>query len=146
MRIIRSNIAAFAALALSAVACIAAEDQPQCPPGDGYVDCMAKAGDKMAIYVQGREAYEVARKSGDYTEPLRIARELDKAHDKNGERLLKMVHLQLGWGNNRDLVQAYVWLSEDLAAGKDYITPIRKGLTEKMSAEQLRQAKERVKE
>ena len=146
MRVIRSSVAAFAALAMSAVACRAAEDQSQCPPGDGYVDCMAKAGDKMAIYVQGREAYEAARKSGDYTQALRIARELDKAHDKNGERLLKMVHLQLGWGGHKDLVQAYVWLSEDLAAGKDYVTPIRKGLTQKMSAEQLAQAKALVKD
>lgn len=143
---IRSTIAGLAAFAASALACIAAEEQPQCPPGDGYIECMAKAGDKMAIYVQGRDAYETARRSHDYAEALRIARELDQVHDKNGERLLKMVHLQLGWGGHQDLVQAYVWLSEDLATGKDYITPLRKGLTEKMTAEQLQQAKGQVKE
>jgi hypothetical protein len=142
----RGTIAALVALAASTLPCIAADEQPQCPPGDGYIDCMAEAGDKMAIYVQGREAYEAARRSHDYAEALRIARQLDQAHDKNGERLLKMVHLQLGWGGHRDLVQAYVWLSEDLAAGKDYITPLRKGLTEKMSPEQLQQAKRQVTE
>ena len=141
-----TNLAALAALALSAVVCLAAADQPQCQPGEGYVECMARAGDKMAVYVQGREAYDAARQSHDYTEALRIARELDQAHDKNGERLLKMVHLQLGWGGHQDPVQAYVWLSEDLAAGKDYIIPLRKGLTEKMSPGQLQQARDQAKE
>jgi hypothetical protein len=143
---IRTALAAFAALAASALPCIAAEEQPQCPPGDGYVDCMAKSGDKMAVYVQGRDAYDSARQSHDYTQALRIARALDQTRDKNGERLLKMVHLQLGWGAHQDPVQAYVWLSEDLAAGKDYITPLRRGLVEKMSPDQLRMAKEQVHE
>jgi hypothetical protein len=142
----RTVIAAFAALAASALPCIAAEELPQCPPGEGYVECMAQAGDQMAVYVQGRDAYDSARQSHDYTEALRIARQLDRARDKNGERLLKMVHLQLGWGGHQDPVQAYVWLSEDLAAGKDYIAPLRRGLQEKMSPELLQQARQRVKE
>jgi hypothetical protein len=145
MQTTRTGFAA-AAFALSASLCCAADQQPQCPQGDAFVDCMAKTGDTMAIYVKGREAYEAARQSGDYTQALLIARELDKAHDKNGERLLKMVDLQLSWGGHRDLVQAYVWLSEDLAAGKEYVAPLRKNLTEKMSPEQLSQAKVRVKD
>ncbi|HZP86157.1 MAG TPA: hypothetical protein VFB54_05005 [Burkholderiales bacterium] len=134
------------AFALAAGANTAARaEEPQCPAGDGYIDCMAKAGDKMAMYVQGRDAYEAARQSGDFTEALRIARQLAKANDKNGERLLKMVHLQLGWGAHRDLVQGYVWLTEDLPAN-DYTGTLRKNLAEKMSAEQLSQARARVKE
>jgi len=141
---IRSTLLAFA-LALGTTF-TGAEEHAQCPAGDGYIDCMAKTGDKMAIYVQGRNAYEAARESHDYTQALKIARELDQAHDKNGERLLKMVHLQLGWGGHKDLVQAYVWLSEDLATGKDYITPLRRGLTEKMSTEELAQAKRKIRD
>jgi hypothetical protein len=123
----------------------AAEDA-ECPAGDGYIDCQAKAGDHMAIYVQGRDAYEAARQSGDFTQALRIARQLANQGDKNGERLLKMVHLQLGWGAHHDYVQSYVWLTEDLGAGKEYVGPLRKQLAEKMSAEQLRQAKEKAKD
>jgi hypothetical protein len=140
------HAAVLLALAIGAATASHAEDQPQCPSGDGYIDCMAKAGDRMAIYVQGRDAYEAARQSSDFTEAVRIARQLAREHDKNGERLLKMVHLQLGWGAHRDYVQAYTWLSEDLAAGDDYIAGLRRNLADKMSAEQLAQAKQRTKD
>lgn len=139
-----SHTVAVLTLSLFAVLCSAAEDAPQCPQGDGYVDCMANAGDKMAIYVKGREAYEAARQSGDYTEALRIARSLDRADDENGERLLKMVDLQLSWGGHKDLVQAYVWLSEDLAAGKNYVAPLQRKLAQKMTPEQLQQAQSQL--
>ena len=45
-----------------------------------------------------------------------------------------------------DSLQRLARLSEDLAAGKDYIVPLRKGLTEKMSPGQLQQAREQAKE
>jgi hypothetical protein len=105
---------------------------------------MARSGDKMAVYMQGREAYEAARDTHDFSKALEIARDLDRSHDKNGERLLKMVHLQLARGGHKDLVQAYSWLTEDLVAGKGYVGVLRKGLIEKMSPEQLRLAKEKA--
>jgi hypothetical protein len=118
-----------------------AADEEECPAGDAYVDCMAKAGDHMAIYVQGRKAYDAARTSGDFTRALTVSRDLAKQGDKNGERLLKMVYLQLGWGAHRDHVQAYVWLTEALAAGDDYVAPLRKQLVQKMTADELAEAR-----
>ncbi|MFO1350556.1 MAG: hypothetical protein U1F68_07735 [Gammaproteobacteria bacterium] len=122
----------------------AAAQANECPPGDTYVDCKAKAGDRMAIYVQGRNAYEAARSSGDFTQALETALQLAKQNDKNGERLLKMVYLQLGWGAHRDPVQAYIWLTQGMDAGNDYVAPLRKQLMEKMTPEQLAQAKQRT--
>ena len=74
--------------------------------------CVPSVG---GVYVLGRNAYESGRESGDFTEALRLARQLDASGDKNGDRLLKMVYLQLGWGGHTDYVQAYVWLSEAMA-------------------------------
>lgn len=61
--------------------------------------------------------------------------------DKNGERLLKMVYMQLGWGAHRDYVQAYGWLSEGIADGVKYLVTWREKLIAKMTPDQLAQAK-----
>jgi hypothetical protein len=113
-----------------------------CAEGDESLQCKAQAGDRVALYVLGRQAYDEARNSGDFSEALRLARQLDATGDKNGDRLLKMVYLQLGWGGHSDYVQAYVWLSEAIAGGKDYLVSWRDRLAAKMSADQLALARE----
>lgn len=120
---------------------LAAADEAECPEGDGWLECKARTGDRLAIYRLGRTAYEEARESGNFAEALRLSRQLVGMDDKNGERLLKMVHMQLGWGAHTDYVQAYVWLSEDLASGDDYLDKWIKILAEKMTPEQLEQAR-----
>jgi TPR repeat protein len=123
----------------------AAEDAiADCPEGDGWLECRAQAGDPLAIYRLGRTAYEEARESGDFSEALRLSRQLAATGDKNGERLLKMVHMQLGWGAHKDYVQAYQWLNEDNKAGSDYLDKWIKTLAAKMTPEQLEQAGEPV--
>jgi hypothetical protein len=114
---------------------------PDCEKGEGWVECQAAHGDRMAIYRLGRTAYENARESGDFTEALRLARQLNAAKDKNGERLLRMTHLQLGWGNHKDPVQAYAWLVEDLPTDEEHIPKMLRQLGAKMTPEQLDQAK-----
>jgi len=114
---------------------------PDCPKGEGWVECQAAHGDRMAIYRLGRTAYENARESGDFTDALRLARQLNTAGDKNGERLLKMTHLQLGWGAHKDFVQAYAWLVEDLPTDEEHIPKMLKQLAAKMTPDQLDQAK-----
>ncbi len=121
---------------------VSAAEEPACPEGDGWLECRAKAGDRMAIYVLGRNAYETARESGDFSEALRLSRELAVTGDKNGERLLKMTQMQLGWGAHKDYVQAYVWLTEAIAGGSDYLVKWRAMLMEKMTPAQLAKAKE----
>jgi TPR repeat protein len=91
--------------------------------------------------VMGRRAYERARTSGDFASALDWSRRLATAGDGNGKRLLKMVYLELGFGAHRDYVQAYVWLSEAIAAGDDYLLQWRKMLEEKMTPEQVVQAR-----
>lgn len=132
----------FAPSAGGIVGATAAESE--CPAGDGWVPCQAEKGDPMAMYVLGRHAYEDARASGDFTQALGWSRKLVATGEKNGERLLKMVYIQLGWGAHRDYVQAYVWLSEAIKAGDDYLVPWRKMLVEKMTPEQIAQAKQRA--
>jgi TPR repeat protein len=118
-----------------------ATDENGCPSGDQWLACRARAGDPGAMYAVGRSAYETARTSHDFTEALDWARRLDKMGDKNGERLLKMVYMQMGWGAHRDYVQAYAWLSEGIAGGADYLVQWRKMLAEKMTPEQVAAAK-----
>jgi len=119
----------------------AAAAEAECASGDGWVACEAEKGDRMAMYVKARNAYETARTSGDFSEALALSRQLAAEGDKNGERLLKMVYLQLGWGAHRDYVQAYAWLSKAIAGGADYLVSWRKMLAEKMTPEQLAEAK-----
>ena len=95
------------------------------------------------MYAVGRQAYDDARVAGDFAAALDWARRLVALKDKNGERLLKMVHLQLGWGKHRDPVQAYVWLSEAITAGDDYVRSLRNGLAGKMTPEQVADARKR---
>ncbi len=131
------------ALGASGIGRVTAADS-ECPSGDEWIPCQAQKGDAMAMYVMGRRAYEDARASGDFTAALDWSRKLVAAKEKNGERLLKMVYLQLGGGAHRDYVQAYVWLSEAIAAGDAYLLRWRNMLVEKMTSEQVAQAKERA--
>jgi len=129
------------AAALGGSARVYAADEGECPAGDGWLACQAQAGDPAAMYAVGRNAYEAGRTSGNFSQALDWARKLNATGDKNGERLLKMTYLQLGWGGHRDYVQAYVWLSEGIAGGADYLVRWRKTLAEKMTPEQLAAAK-----
>jgi len=119
-------------------------EEIDCAEGDQSVECRAQAGDSIALYVLGRKSYEEARESGDFSEALLLSRQLRENGEKNGERLSKMVHMQLGWGGHKDYVQAYVWLSEAIEAGDDYLVTWRGTLADKMTQDQLEQAKAMV--
>lgn len=121
----------------------AALAEPACASDDEAV-CKAEKDERVAQYSKGRNAYENARTTGDFGESYAIARKLAATGDKNGERLLKMVHIQLGSGAHKDFVQAYGWLSEGIADGLEYVTVWRKRLTGKMSPEQISEAKKLV--
>ncbi len=131
----------FMGFALNGI-CVA-NAEPACATDDETA-CKAEKDARMAMYSAGRIAYENARTTGNFTEAYTLARKLATSGDKNGERLYKMVNMQLGWGAHKDLVQAYVWLSEGVADGVDYVPLWRDKLTEKMTPEQLAEAKKKA--
>jgi hypothetical protein len=105
-----------------------ADDDETCPKGENWVKCRADEGDVLAIYVLGKESYDrvyeqvKATGMGDFTEPLNFGRDLVDKKERNGKRLLKMVHLQLSWGNHVNRDQALQWLKEDYEQRKlDYL-------------------------
>lgn len=106
--------------------------------------CQTEKDERAAMYAKGRESYENARTAGDFSEAYALAKGLVIKGDKNGERLLKMVYMQLGWGNHHDYLQAYEWLSEGIADGEKYLVTWRDKLVAKMTPEQLAQAKKKA--
>ena len=142
--IINIGLSALLSVVLNLLPIGAALAEPACASDDEAVVCKAEKDERVAQYSKGRNAYENARTSGDFGESYTIARKLAATGDKNGERLLKMVHIQLGSGAHKDFVQAYAWLSEGIADGLDYVTVWRKRLTGKMSPEQISEAKKLV--
>ena len=100
-------------------------------------ECKKSKRYRIYLFTQGREAYDKARETGDFSEAFRIARILAAQNDRNGERLLKMTIIQLGWGNNTDKVQAYKWIQEAVLDGVEYAPVWLKKLTFKMSEEEL---------
>lgn len=98
---------------------VVAEEISECPKDDLWMECRAAQGDVLALYVVARDSYDLAyaevKEQGlaDFTQALMMGRELVDLEERNGGRLLKMVHLQLSWGNHIDRNQALLWLKED---------------------------------
>lgn len=113
----------------------------ECAPGAESVPCLAAQGDRHAMYMMGRDAYERGRESGDMALALEWARNAASTGDRSGKKLLKMVYLQVGEGVHKDFVQAYVWLTAAIAEGNDYLVVWRDRLIAKMTPDQLDQAK-----
>lgn len=122
---------------------LATKPSDECASPDEAV-CKADKDERVALYGKGRESYEKARTTGDFTEAYTIARQLVIKNDKNGERLVKMVYMQLGWGKHNDYVQAYGWLNDGFLDGEKYLITWRDKLAEKMTPEQLAQAKKKA--
>ena len=126
------------AAVLSGAPAIAA-DCPKLPEG---MRCMAEAGDGRAMYVVGREAYDAARETGDFTEARMWADRAMKAKFFPAAKMLwKMVHLQVGDGQHKDLVQSHVWLVDAIDGGAEYLVPWRRRLEGKMTSEQISEAR-----
>ncbi|MBI1397811.1 MAG: hypothetical protein GC151_17705 [Betaproteobacteria bacterium] len=144
-RLLAATFAALAFAGVPAVHALADETpQVQCPPSDDSPECKADRDERVMMYDKGRAAYDRARTDGDFTEAFSYARKLYARHDKNGERLLKMTYMQLGWGHHKDYVQAYRWLSQGIDEGIKYLPVWREKLAEKMTPEQLEQAKKQA--
>lgn len=100
----------------------------------------------MQLFVQGREAFDRGRESGDLSEARKIARELIARKDvRHGNALLKFVYVQAVQGVHKNLVEAYRWAAADLTAGAEYkrlnLEWVLEQLAAKMTPEQLAEAK-----
>jgi len=119
---------------------------------DAFV-CMEETQEKcdyenrnMELFIQGREALEIGRETGDLGEAHRIARELiDRKDEKHGKALMKFVYVQVSLGVHKNFVEAYRWVDADIAAGASYrrldLNWVRDKLAAKMSPEQLAEAR-----
>ena len=119
---------------------------------DAFV-CMEETQEKcdrenrnMALFIEGRDAFDRGREIGDLTEARRIARELiDRQDAQHGKALMKFIYVQVSLGVHKDLVEAYRWIDADLAAGQSYkrldLKWVQQKLAEKMTPEQLAEAK-----
>ena len=113
----------------------------ECEPDDKRCQ---KEEYKITIYKQGRDEYEKARKSGDFTKVYHIASELAGMKDRRGRMMLKMVHIQLGWGKHNNLPEAYMWLDKAVKDGIDYAPKWLERITQLMTVKQLEEAKQKI--
>ena len=113
----------------------------ECAPLPAGMKCAAENGDPRAMYMVGREAYEKARETGDFSEAHMWATRAKEAGFLGGKMLYKMVHLQAGAGLHRDFVEAHGWLSAAIEGGADYLVPWRRRLEAKMTDDQIAQAR-----
>ena len=119
---------------------------------DAFV-CMEETQEKcdrenrnMALFIEGRDAFDRGREIGDLTEARRIARELiDRQEAEHGKTLMKFIYVQVSLGVHKNLVEAYRWIDADLAAGQSYkrldLKWVQAKVAAKMTPEQLAEAK-----
>ncbi len=101
--------------------------------------------ENMRLFIQGRDAFDRAMETGDFTETRAIGQKLAARKNKYGNRLLKMVYMQVGLGQHKDFVQAYRWLYEEKKAGHAFtrldLDKTLAKLTALMTPEQLARAR-----
>lgn len=119
---------------------------------DAFV-CMDESKEKcdeenqnLQLYIQGHDAFDRGRESGDLGEARKIARELMKRNDmKHGKALMKYVYVQVMQGVHKNPVEAYRWAAQDIADGTSYprlnLERVMEQLAAKMTPEQLAEAK-----
>lgn len=119
---------------------------------DAFV-CMEETQEKcdrengnIRLFVQGRDAYERGRETGDFGEARRFALELIERKDaRHGKALMKYIYMQVAQGVHKDPVEAYRWVAADIAAGASYarlnLERVLEQLAAKMTPEQLAEAR-----
>lgn len=125
---------------------------PAAAEDDAFV-CMEETQEKcddenrnIGLFIQGRDAFDRGRESGDLGEARRIARELvDRKDTRHGKALMKFVYVQVSLGVHKNFVEAYRWIDEDIAAGASYkrldLGWVRDKLAARMTPEQLAEAR-----
>lgn len=119
---------------------------------DAFV-CMEETQEKcdyenrnMELFINGRDAFDRGRETGDFREAHDYAAELLARKDlRHGKGLMKFIYLQLGQGAHKNLVEAYRWVASDIAAGMTYprldLDRVLAQVAARMTPEQLAEAK-----
>ncbi len=128
----------FALILVAVTAQAATEDCPKGPEGNR---CKAENGDPLAMYLIGREAYEAARETGDFSEAYMWATRAREAGFLAGRMLFKMIHLQAGDGGHHDKVEAHQWITKAIAEGDDYLVPWKRRLEAVMTDDEFKAAR-----
>jgi len=125
---------------------------PAIAADDAFV-CMEETQEKcdqenrnIQLFIQGRDAFERGRESGDLGEARKYALELIERKDaEHGNALMKYIYLQVAQGVHKDPVEAYRWVAADIAAGAKYprlhLERVLEQLASKMTPEQIAEAK-----
>lgn len=120
---------------------------------EGAFVCMEETQEKcdsenrnMALFIEGRDAYERGRETGDLGEARKYALELIERKDaRHGKALMKYIYMQVAQGIHKDPVEAYRWVAADIAAGASYarlnLDRVLEQLAAKMTPEQLAEAR-----
>jgi hypothetical protein len=100
----------------------------------------------LELFVKAHDAFDRGREKGDLTEARNYALELiSRKDERHGKAIMKYVYMQVGMGVHRNYVEAYRWLSSDLASGAKYarldLERTRDRLAAKMTPEQLAEAR-----
>lgn len=131
--------------ALSHAPVHAEEDAFKCMVEDEK-EC-AQENENMHLFIQGREAYDKGRETGDLSEARKIAKELVQRKNKYGKRMLKMIYMQLANGTHKNYVEAYRWIDEAIANDEKYarldLNRVLNQLSEKMTPAQLAEAQKK---
>jgi hypothetical protein len=125
---------------------------PAAAEEDAFVcmeDTQEKCDDEnrnIGLFIQGRDAFDRGRESGDLGEARRIARELvDRKDPRHGKALMKFIYVQVSLGVHKNFVEAYRWVEADIAAGESYkrldLAWVRDKLAARMTPEQLAEAR-----
>ena len=119
---------------------------------DAFV-CMEQTQEKcdhenrnIQLFVQGRDAFERGRATGDLGEARKFALELIERQDaRHGKALMKYIYMQVAQGVHKDPVEAYRWVAADIAAHTSYerlnLERVLEQLAAKMTPEQLAEAR-----
>lgn len=83
-------------------------------------DCKNSKPYLIYLYTKGRDAYDAARISNNFTEAHEIALELLDRNERNGKRLFKMIIIQLASGNHKNMNEARQWIMDAIDRGVDY--------------------------
>ncbi len=126
-----------------AIPAIAADDAFVCME-ESQKECDDK-NRNLGLYIKAHDAFDRGREIGDLNEARSMALQLIAQNDaRHGKTLMKYIYMQVSMGVHKNYVEAYRWISADMAAGTKYnrmnLQAMRDKLAKYMTPEQIAEA------